>query len=206
MDMSRDVGAMDVRSRRGWVTTLLIAAVLSVPLAAGGHPFPLTDEFVGLLPRNFVISLSAVNQFFSEITEQSGTGRDETAVGRPIATRAVFFTNGDGSLKVTITVDRYLRKRDAASAYQQALEKSEAVPGFAPISIPDVGKKAFAGTVTMGGETHIGLGALDGNLVVGATLAGFDATPDNVTNLVGLARAEDAAANAAAGCRCSRRS
>ena len=203
--MSRDVGAMDVRSRRGWVTTLLIAAVLSVPLAASGHPFPLADEVAGLLPRNFVISLRAVNQFFSEITEQSGTGRDETAVGRPIATRAVFFTNGDGSLKVTITVDRYLRKRDAASAYQQALEKSEAVPGFAPISIPDVGKKAFAGTVTMGGETHTGLGALDGDLVVGATLAGFDATPDNITNLVGLARAEDAAANAAAGCRCSRR-
>lgn len=96
-------------------------------------------------------------------------------------------------------MNRYLNKRDAAWAYQQALEKSEAVPGFEPIAIPNIGEKAFAGSVTMGGETHIGLGALDGTLIVGATLAGFNATPDNFTNLVGLARAEAAAANAAAG-------
>jgi hypothetical protein len=31
------------------------------------------------------------------------------------------------------------------------------------------------------------------------TLAGFDATPDDLINLVALARAEDAAANSAAG-------
>src|SRR5262249_61995559 len=99
MDMSRDVGAMDVRSRRGWVTTLLIAAVLSVPLAASGHPFPVADEVAGLLPRNFVISLRAVNQFFFEITEQSGTGRDRTAGGRPNRDRAVFFTNGECHLE-----------------------------------------------------------------------------------------------------------
>jgi hypothetical protein len=46
-----------------------------------------------------------------------------------------------------------------------------------------------------------GLGALDGKFVFGATLAGFDATPDNVDNLVGLARAENAAIDAAAACR-----
>jgi hypothetical protein len=69
-----------------------------------------------------------------------------------------------------------------------------------PISIRlNVGQQSFAGTVTMGGETHVGLGALDGRLIVGATLAGFDATPDNLINLVALARAQDAAANAAAG-------
>ncbi len=53
--------------------------------------------------------------------------------------------------------------------------------------------------MTQGGETHVGLGALDGNFVFGATLAGFDATPDNVANLVGLARAQNAAFDAAAG-------
>jgi hypothetical protein len=79
---------------------------------------------------------------------------------------------------------------------------SEAVPGFEPISIPPVGQRAFAGTVSMGGETHVGLGALDGKLIAGVTLAGFDATSDNITNLVALARAEDAAADAAARCRC----
>ena len=51
----------------------------------------------------------------------------------------------------------------------------------------------------MRGETHVGLGALDGRMIVGATLAGFDATPEALINLVALARAEDAVANSAAG-------
>jgi hypothetical protein len=51
----------------------------------------------------------------------------------------------------------------------------------------------------MGGETHVGLGALDRHLIVGVTLAGFDATLDDLINLVTLARAEDAAANSASG-------
>jgi hypothetical protein len=42
----------------------------------------------------------------------------------------------------------------------------------------------FASTVTIGGETHIGLGILEGELVVGATLAGYDVTPDTTAKLV----------------------
>jgi hypothetical protein len=61
----------------------------------------------------------------------------------------------------------------------------------------NVGQEAFAGTATVGEEIHVGLGALDGTLIVGATLAGFNPTPDNLINLVGLARAEDAVSNAA---------
>ena len=153
----------------------------------------------GLLPRNYVVLLHLVNQYFDTITQQDSTGKDSTAQGDPDATRAVFFINGDGSQKVTITVDRYRNSSDATSAYQTALQKSEEVPGFEPITIPSVGQQSFAGSVTQGGETHVGLGALDGNFVFGATLAGFDATPDNVTNLVGLARAQNAAVDAAAG-------
>ena len=59
-----------------------------------------------------------------------------------------------------------------------------------------MGQKAFAGTVTMGAETHVGLGALVGKLIVGVTLAGYDATPHNVAKLVALAHKEDAAARA----------
>jgi hypothetical protein len=62
-----------------------------------------------------------------------------------------------------------------------------------------MGQQSFAGSVTQGMETHVGLGALDGKFVFGLTLAGFDATPDNVDNLVGLARAENAAIDAARG-------
>jgi len=152
-----------------------------------------------LLPRNYVVLLHLMNQYFDTITQQDSTGKDSTAQGDPDATRAVFFINGEGSQKVTITVDRYRNSSDATSAYQTALQKSEEVPGFEPITIPSVGQQSFAGSVTQGGETHVGLGALDGNFVFGATLAGFDATPDNVANLVGLARAQNAAIDAAAG-------
>jgi hypothetical protein len=73
------------------------------------------------------------------------------------------------------------------------------IPGFKPLSVSNVGQKAFAGTVTMGAETHVGFGALVGKLIVGVTLAGFDATPNNVAKLVALAHKEDAAARAALG-------
>ena len=53
--------------------------------------------------------------------------------------------------------------------------------------------------MTMGAETHVGLGALVGKLIVGVTLAGYDAMPDNVAKLVALAHKEDAAARAALG-------
>ena len=46
----------------------------------------------------------------------------------------------------------------------------------------------------MDAETHVGLGTLDHKLIVGATLAGYDATPDNVTNLVAVACMQGAAA------------
>ncbi len=73
----------------------------------------------------------------------------------------------------------------------------QSVPGFKPVPVPNLGQQAFAGTVTMGAETHVGLGALDDTLIVGATLAGYDATPGNTAKLVALARTEDAAAKMA---------
>jgi hypothetical protein len=51
--------------------------------------------------------------------------------------------------------------------------------------------------VTQAGETHIGLGALHGVLILGATLAGFDPTPDKIANLISLTRQEESAAKAA---------
>ncbi len=148
-----------------------------------------------------MVLLNLVDQYFDSITQQESTGEDSTAEGNPVATRAVFFVNDAGTLLVTVTADRYRNTSDASSAYQTAVQKSEAVMGFIPISIPPVGQQSFAGTVTQDGETHVGLGALDGKFVFGATLAGFDATPDNVANLVGLARAENAAVDAATACQ-----
>jgi hypothetical protein len=201
--MDGSEGAVGKKVRRALLAALLAAVVTAVTPAAIGQSFPSSSaaEISGdLLPRKFVVSLRLVGQFFPEIVQTASTGRDSTAVGNPEATRAVIYSNADGTKLVTVTVDRYATVDGAAAAYREALAKSEAVPGFGPISIRlNVGQQSFAGTVTMGGETHVGLGALDRRLIVGVTLAGFDATLDDLINLVVLARAEDAAVNAAAG-------
>jgi len=179
---------------RAWLalTIAMVTSIAGCGGSSGGLPPPNL-----LLPRNYVVLLSVVNQYFDSITKEDSTGKDSTAQGDPNATRAVFFIDDADTQKVTITVDRYNSISDAVSAYQTALEKSEEVPGFTPITIPPVGQQSFAGSVTQGVETHVGLGALDGKFVFGATLAGFDATSDNVASLVGLARAENAAIDAA---------
>jgi hypothetical protein len=110
----------------------------------------------------------------------------------------VIYATGDGSKKVTITVDQYASSNDALSTYRQAVRKSQ-IPGFKRLPAPNVGHQSFAGTVTRGAETHIGLGARDGKLIVGATLAGDSAIPNSIAKLVHLARREDATAKAALG-------
>ena len=124
-----------------------------------------------MLPRKVVVPISTVNRFFPEVTREASTGRNLTAVANAKATRSVIYANSDNAKKVTITVDQYSTASDASSAYQEAVTKSKTVPGFKPISAENLGQNAFVGTVTQGGETHIGLGALHGTLIVGATLA-----------------------------------
>ena len=67
-----------------------------------------------------------------------------------------------------------------------------------------LGQRAFAGSVTGVQETRVGLGVLDDELIVGTTLAGYDATSDNTVKLVGMARMVDAAAKLALGANGSR--
>jgi hypothetical protein len=192
---------MGIGTRRGFLAALLMIVVASPPaLAESSESSSTASVSGGLLTRSFVVGLPIVSQFFPEISKIGSTGWNKTAVGNPLATRAVFYTNGDESKLVTITVDRYSSVSEAADAYKKALHLSVTAPGFKAISIPlNVGQESFAGTSTDGSETHLGLGALDGNLILGATLAGFNPTLDDLVKLVGLARAEDAAANAAAG-------
>ena len=182
------------------VAALLIAVIWTVSLAAHGQSrspttgSASTSDF--MLPRNVVVSLSVVKGSFSEMAQETSTGQNLTAVGNPKATRSVIYTNSDGSKKMTITVDQYANSSDASSAYQEAIQKSKTVPGFKPISTPDLGRHAFIGTVTQGAETHIGVGALDGTLIVGATLVGYDPTPGNTAKLIALTHEEEESANA----------
>jgi hypothetical protein len=111
----------------------------------------------------------------------------------------VTYATANGLLKVTISVDRYKRADDAALAYADAVQKSQSAPAFKLLPSSNVGEQSFVGTATDGSETNIGLGARDGNLILGVTLAGSDALPEEQAKLVALSVAEDAVAKAALG-------
>ena len=177
---------------------IAIIDVLSL-IADGQSPSPSNNSAKAsdsMLPRKIVVPISMVNRFFPEVTREASTGHNLTAVANAKATRSVIYANSDSSRKVTITVDQYLTASDASSAYQEAVAKSKTVPGFKPVPAENLGQNAFVGTVTQGGETHIGLGELHGVLIVGATLAGYDPTPENTARLISLTREEERAAKA----------
>jgi CubicO group peptidase (beta-lactamase class C family) len=152
-----------------------------------------------VLARDVIVPLPVVTRFFPEATQEMSTGQNATAVRNPEATRSVIYTNGDKSKKVTISVDQYATSSDALAAYEEAVQKSRSVPGFRPIDAPNLGPQAFIGTVTQGTETHIGLGALRGTLIVGVTLVGYEASAATTAKLVSLAREEEKAADAIVG-------
>ncbi|HEX4013004.1 MAG TPA: hypothetical protein VHX17_03830 [Candidatus Cybelea sp.] len=171
------------------VSIVAIAILCAICAPCGASSLPPTDST--LLPMSSVLDLGAVRSIFPAVTRMAETGADATAQGSPAATRSVFYENDGGSKRVTLTVDRYGDAAGAASAFELALKKSK-VPGFKPLKVPNLGARTFGGTVTMKGVTHVGLGVLDGNFVVGATLAGFDASSANVSRFVSLSRAQAA--------------
>ena len=182
--------------RLGTPVLILLIGIISLT-AAGQSPSPgnsTTTASESLLPRKVVVPVSVVNRSFPELSREASTGQNVTAVGNPIATRSVIYANKDTSKKVTITVDQYASASDASSAFQNAVQKSRTVAGFKPVTAANLGQDAFIGSVTQDGETHIGLGALDGTLIVGATLAGYDLTSVTTAKLVSLAREEEDAA------------
>jgi len=147
---------MNRGSRPAWLAALSIAVAGVLLLAAHGQSSPsgsTTSTSDSVLSRNFVIPLSVVDEFYPQVAQDASTGQNVTAVGNPKATRSVIYANDDNSKKVTITVDQYESVTDASSAYEQAIEKSK-IPGFKPLSVSNVGQKAFAGTVTIGAETR----------------------------------------------------
>jgi D-alanyl-D-alanine carboxypeptidase len=165
-----------------------VVGLLAAPSAAMSGPLG-----ASVLPRNVIVGLSVVQERFPQVRREQYSGGNGTAAGNPTATRSVIFVSDDASKKVTLTVDRYASGRDALSAYREAVQKSK-IPGFAPMGVPVIGRMTFAGRVTRGTETHLGLGALDGNLVIGATLAGYAPSDASVYRLSSLARTEDARA------------
>ena len=134
---------------------------------------------------------------FPDVTNEVNTGYNLTAVANAKATRSVIYANSNSFKKVTITVDQYPTATDASTAYRKAVEKSKTVPGFRTMTAKNLDQNTFIGTVTQGEETHIGLGALHGTIIVAATLAGYDPKPKNIAKLISLTREEESAAKSA---------
>src|SRR5262245_58373007 len=109
-------------------------AVMALALATcgcGGHASnaPSMTSHGSVLPRDLIIPLRTVKEVLPEMSRETATGQDETAVGNPTGTRSVTYATADGSQRVVISVDQYRSPQDASSAYQQAFQASQEVPG-----------------------------------------------------------------------------
>jgi hypothetical protein len=176
------------RQRGPRAVVLSVAAIALLSLAACGDAAAPSAQ---LLPRNTVVPVSVVTQYFPDVTKEASTGPNETRVGKPFASRSVVFASADGKKKVTLSVDQYASASYAAAAYQTAVQGSKAAPGFNPAAAPNLGQEAFAGTSQVGAEMHFGLGARDGRLIMSVTHAGdIPVTPDNSNNLISLGGVE----------------
>jgi hypothetical protein len=129
-----------------------------------------------------------VKEVLPEMSRETATGQDETAVGNPTGTGSVTYATADGSQRVVISVDQYRSPQDASSAYQQAFQLSREVPGARGEPVPDLGQRAFIGVATQGSETHVGGGSLYGDRIVTVTLQGYDGTPENRAKVAALIR------------------
>ena len=163
---------------------LTVAAIAPISLAACG-------DDTALLPREAIVPVSVVTQYFPEVTNESGAGPNETRVGKPIASRSAVFTSDDGKKKVTLSVDKYANADEAADAYRTAVGREQGRAWVQACGVANLGDEAFAGTSQVGAEMHFGLGARDGNLIISATHAGdIPVTPDNSNDLIALAGVE----------------
>jgi hypothetical protein len=145
-----------------------------------------------VLPRDTIISLIAVNEVLPEMSRETATGQNETAVGNPTGTRSVTYATAAGSQRVVISVDQYLSPEAASSAFQQAFQGSVEVPGAKGETVSDLGERALLGVATQGNETHVGGGALFGDRIVSVTLQGYDGTAENRAKVISLIRKQAA--------------
>ena len=137
---------MGSRSRPRRLRALLIAAVgsslggvreLLVLLQKSGHH--------GCARRVDHAATTQSRPVFADLIRQTSTGRNLMATGNPEATRMVIYEADDGSKKLTMTVDQYGSPGEASSAYQQAVQKSQSVPGFKPVRVPKFSQQALPG-------------------------------------------------------------
>jgi hypothetical protein len=186
------------------LVALSIAALVALSLPACGNgsdnseSTSETSSGSTLLPRNVVLTLGEVKEVLPEITKETATGEDESALGNTTGTRSVTYATDDSSSqRVVISVAHYQISDDASSAFQEAVQGSLEAPGGEGETVSDLGEEAFIGTSAQGGETHVGGGALYGDLIVIVTLQGYDGTNKNKAKVTELIRMQAAAAKRA---------
>jgi hypothetical protein len=173
--------------RRTVLANVLAAAVLA---RAGATPSraqeasptassaatPTGPSHAALLPREVILPLNEVQEVLPEMEVETATGENAGAIGDPVATRSVTYATEDGELRLVLSMDRHRSATDASAAFAEAAAQSEVVPGVDGEAVPDLGEEGFVGVVTQGDETHFGGGARFGDLIVNATMQGYDAT------------------------------
>jgi hypothetical protein len=141
-----------------------------------------------LLPRDTILPVETVQSIVPEIAHESSTGLNATVMGTPAANRAVTFSSADDSQHLVLSVDQYHTADEAKREFDTALEASKEVPGVTSESVSGLGDAALLGVVTQGDETHVGGGALLGNLIVNATLQSYEGTDENKQRVIELIR------------------
>ena len=121
---------------------------------------------------------------------EAETGPNVTVMGTPVANRAVTFSSADDRQRIVLSVDQYGSADDARRAFDEAALASNQVPGVVVDSITGLGEKALIGVGTQGNETHVGGGALFGDLIVIATLQFFEGSDENKKRVTTLIREE----------------
>ena len=169
-------------------STTPIGAQVSTPATGSANATPEAPTRGAVLPRDIILPLAAVQEVVPEVTVETTTGANATAVGNPTGTRMVTFATADGAQRVVLSVDRYRSADDASRAFQEAFRASQEVPGVTAEAISDLGEAALIGVVTQGDETHIGGGALFGDLIVNGTLQGYEGTDTNKATVAELLR------------------
>jgi hypothetical protein len=194
--MSKQTERRQGLSRRA---ALGLVAVMAIALLAGrsgaAHAQSTAQTASGAtLARNAVLTLDEVKQVMPEMSQETATGEDETALGNPRGSGSATYATADGSRRVVISVAQYPSAQDASAAYTVAVQGSLAAPGGTGAAVSNLGEQAFIGSSAQGGETHVGGGALYGDLIVTVTLQGYDGTADNRASVTALIRMEAAAA------------
>src|SRR5262249_49450033 len=178
------------------IATVMAFAFATCGCGSHGSKVPSMPSHGSVLPRDRIIPLNTVQEVLPKMSRETVTGQDETAVGHPTGTRSVTYATADGSQRVVISVDQYQSPQDASSAYQQASQASQEVPGAEGEPVSDLGQRAFIGVATQGNETHVGGGALYGDLIVTVTLQGYDGTKENRAKVIAIIRKQAAAERA----------